>query len=75
MLLPNKFTIENNTILGAGAVILNYLNKDKSLSDLWDDVKMTKLIDTYEMFVLGLDLLFLFGLITFKKNKIIRLKI
>lgn len=72
MILPNKYLREDETLFGFGLIILKHLQVDRSLSDLWDDVKKIEGIGNYEYFILTLDMLYLFGLIEYKKNMIKR---
>lgn len=57
-------------LIGVGSILLQNLEIDKDLSELWESVKATTAIGNYERFVLGLDLLYLFGLVEIKSGKI-----
>lgn len=72
MIMPTKYIKENQALIGVGATLLQYIDKKNTISSLWEKVKNIESVGTYERFVLALDLLFLFGLIDIKKNKIIR---
>lgn len=74
MILPTKYLNESETILGVGAVILEKLNDEISLSELWESTKRNYFVGTYERFILALDLLFILGIIETKNNKIVRLR-
>ena len=72
MILPDKHTRENESLIGVGAVIIQHLTADSYLSDLWDQLKNDPNVGTYDRFIHGLDLLFILGLITTDQNKIIK---
>ena len=74
MIIPTKYLRENETLLGAGATLLQGIGYRKSISSLWEETKCISSIDSYERFILTLDLLFLFGLIVVEDNEIIRVK-
>jgi hypothetical protein len=75
MIMPNKYLREDEALLGLGAVVLKYLGTDRSMSDLWEDVKIIESVGNFERFVLVLDMLFLLGLIEFKEQKLKRVAI
>ncbi|MDX1950145.1 MAG: ABC-three component system middle component 6 [Rickettsiales bacterium] len=72
MILPNKYLREHETLIGVGSLLLKHLTVEKTLSSLWDEVKSASNIGNFERFVLGLDLLFLLGLVETKSDKIAR---
>lgn len=63
MILPSKYVQENESLLGLGATILRFLNKDMPLSELWECAKESLNSINFERFVLALDLLFVMGLV------------
>lgn len=72
MILPNKYLREHEALIGVGSLLLKYLSVEKTLSGLWDEVKSAPNIGNFERFVLGLDLLFLLGLVETRSDKIVR---
>lgn len=72
MILPNKYIKEHEALIGVGSILLNHLSGEKALSDLWESVKKVSSVGNFERFVLGLDLLFVLGLVEFRNNKIIK---
>tara|TARA_R110001599_G_scaffold67867_4_gene191402 strand:+ start:30315 stop:30542 length:228 start_codon:yes stop_codon:yes gene_type:complete len=72
MIMPNKYLREDEALIGFGSVVLMHISIERSLSDLWEDVKNFESIGNFERFILVLDMLFLLGLIEFEKNKIKR---
>lgn len=69
MILPTKHIPAEQTLLGVGSLLLQYLNQPKNISYLWDEVKKLPPIGTYERFVLGLDMLYILGLIKLNDGK------
>ena len=72
MIMPNKYVQEDDALIGAGAIILSRLVSEQTLSDLWDNVKNSTTINNFERFILTLDLLYLFGLVEFENNNIVK---
>jgi hypothetical protein len=72
MILPTKFIEEEDTLLRVGVDLLAVLGKEKKITNLWEQSKDIASIETYERFILGLDLLFCFGLIDMEENLIVR---
>ena len=70
MILPDKYLQENDVLIGVGATLLSHLSSDANISELWDTVKESPNIGTFKRFILGLDFLFMLGLVTFHENKI-----
>lgn len=65
MILPNKHLKLSNSILNTGAVLLELLNDEQTVTLLWDKVRTNPEIRSFDRFTLGLDLLFTIGLIDF----------
>lgn len=75
MILPTKFIEEEDTLLQVGIDLLEILGKQLDVAILWQKAKDIPSIETYERFILGLDLLFCFGLIDIENNVIVRKKL
>lgn len=73
MILPNKYLMEHETLIGVGSVLIGKLSTPKTLSNFWEEVKDISNVGNFERFVLGLDLLFVLGLIEIKNNKIVKM--
>lgn len=69
MIMPNKYLKEEDTLLGASAVIFNNLEQKQSLSELWEKVKDDDSVYNFERFILSLDMLYILGFVEFDKNK------
>ena len=72
MILPNKYVSDYESLLGVGSVLLDNMTGENSLSILWERVKKFPNIGNFERYVLGLDLLFLLGLIDIKEDRIFK---
>ena len=69
MIMPNKFLKEEDTLLGASAVIFNNLEHKQSLSELWERVKDDNSVYNFERYILSLDMLYILGFVEFDENK------
>lgn len=69
MIMPNKYLKEEDTLLGASAVIFNNLEQKQTLSELWEKVKDDNSVYNFERFILSLDMLYILGFVEFDKNK------
>lgn len=74
MIMPNKYLKEEDTLLGASAVIFENLSKQQSISELWDKVREDKSVYNFERFILSLDLLYMLNLIELNNNELMRVK-
>ena len=63
MILPGKRLSLSRSYLGVGAVLLESIDDRRTVSQLWDTAGGRPEIGTFGRFVLGLDMLFVFGLI------------
>ena len=74
MIMPNKYLKEEDTLLGSSAIIFDNMDKKQSISQLWERVKDDDSFYNFERFILSLDMLYILGLIEFKKNNLLRVK-
>ena len=74
MIMPNKYLKEEDTLLGASAVIFENLSKQQSISELWDKVREDDSVYNFERFILSLDLLYMLNLIELNNNELKRVK-
>jgi len=76
MILPTKGLALDRALLSVGAEVLRRLDRPKTVSRLWDQVRnrQCSLLESvpYEWFVLSLDLLYLCGAIDFEDGQIRR---
>jgi hypothetical protein len=63
MILPTKHINPLDSLLGVGALILERLKTTKTVTQLWDEMRDLPQVVTFERLVLGLDLLYIMGLV------------
>ena len=63
MILPDKNIKLEYSLLNCGALILDEIREQKTISLLWEQVKQKETLDNYEKFVLTLDFLFIINAI------------
>lgn len=74
MILPTKYVSLDNSLLGAGALLLSVLSEPITTSGIWDRVKCAPEIGTYGRFVLTLDFLYAIGAVDMAEGLIIRME-
>jgi hypothetical protein len=68
MILPTKYISTQYSLIGIGALILDRLEKPKTVTSTWEAIKQNPEIGTFERFVLGLDFLHIIGAIEIKEG-------
>lgn len=71
MILPGKHLPLSRSYLNVGAVILGMINNKRTVSLLWDALKSRTEVQSFDRFVLGLDMLFALGLIDISDGGVI----
>ncbi len=74
MILPTKHIKLSNSLLGVGATLLKYLDRNRTVTSLWNETHTLPEIKTFDRFTLGLDFLFLVGVIDFQDGLLRRVK-
>ena len=74
MILPGKHIKLSRSILNVSSVLIQNIDNKQSITTLYNKTISNSNIRTYEIFIMGLDLLFIFGLITLDDDRILRLK-
>lgn len=74
MILPSKHIKIANSLIGVGAVLLKYIDSNHTITSLWNSTRILPEIRSFERFTLGLDLLFILGLVEFEEGLIRRNK-
>jgi hypothetical protein len=76
MILPTKGLALDRALLSVGADVLRRLDRPKTVSRLWDQVRNreSSLLESvpYDWFLLSLDLLYLCGAVDFEDGQISR---
>ena len=66
MILPTKHIRLSNSLLGIGAVLLKHIDNNHTVTALWNTAATLPEVKTFERFTLGLDLLFMMGVVEFQ---------
>lgn len=74
MILPTKHIKLSNSLLNVGATLLIYMNEPRTVTSLWNEMRILPEIKTFERFTLGLNLLFIMGVIDFQDGLLRRVK-
>ncbi len=74
MILPMKHVSINNSLIGAGAVVLRHLSSSQTPTALWERVRHSLEVKVYGRYILALDFLFAVGAIDFQNGLIVRAK-
>jgi hypothetical protein len=72
MILPTKHVSLDNSLLGAGAVVLSILTESMTITGIWEKVKHASEVGTYARFVLTLDFLYAISAIDMVDGLIVR---
>jgi len=72
MILPSKHIPESQTVLGVGAVLLQAMGPPQTVTSLWEKVRKHRSVGTFERFVLAVDMLNIFGMVTLDDGMIKR---
>lgn len=77
MILPTKRIEPDRALLTVGAKVLEYLTEPKTVSRLWDELIKNQengqsSIITYDWFILGIDFLYILGIIDLEQGKLRR---
>ena len=68
MILSSKHVKLSNSMLNVGAVLLKQIDNTQTVTILWNDSKIKSKIMYFEKFILGLDFLFMLGLVDYNKG-------
>jgi len=73
MILPTKHLTLTNSLLNTGAVILQHLEESQTVTLLWTRTRTLPEIKSFERFCLGLDFLYILGLVDFQDGLVRRM--
>ena len=66
MILPTKHISPEESLLGVGAIVLERLYGRQTVTRLWEQLRASTQVATFERFVLALDLLYALGAVEFE---------
>ncbi len=72
MILPTKHVPAKQSLLGVGALVLQHLDSGRTLSDLWERLRVVPEVGTFKRLVLTLDLLYAIGVVAMEDGLIKR---
>ena len=72
MILPDKHTGISYSLLGVGAIILESMRSSQTVTELWSRTRTRPEIRTFDRFVLGLDLLFILGAVSYRDGMVVK---
>jgi len=75
MIIPNKNIRLQNSLLGMGTIILDILSNPNTVSSLWEKVKQSSEINSFEKYILTLDFLYMLDLILIEDGIIQRVNL
>lgn len=73
MILPTKHIKTHESLIGIGSTVLAELNRNMTVTELWNGVRHQPGVVTFERFVLGLDLLYAMGLVELDRGLLKRI--
>lgn len=74
MILPTKHIRLSNSLLNVGATLLKHIDNNHTVTALWNTTRTLPEVRTFERFTLGLDLLFMMGVVDFHEGLLRRVK-
>jgi hypothetical protein len=72
MILPSKHISQERALLTIGAKLLEYLDHPKTVSAIWEDIRVSQPPISFDWFVLALDLLYVIDIIEIRDGLISR---
>ena len=72
MILPTKHIPAEQSLLGAGAVVFSELSQPRTVTALWEAVRDSRSVGTFERFVLAVTMLYTLRVVRFEAGVIIR---
>lgn len=74
MILPTKHIPTGHSLLGVGAIVLEALERPRTISTLWDHLRARPEVGTFARLVLTVDLLFALGAIELEDGLLRRVR-
>lgn len=72
MIFPDKNLLLSHSLLGMGAELLTKLKSPQTISSLWEKVRKSGKINSFEKYILTLDLLYLLDLVEFQDGLLLK---
>jgi hypothetical protein len=77
MILPSKHISSDRALLTVGAQVLGLLDRPRTVSHVWDSLRMRQersSVFAYDWFILSLDLLFMLGAVEYQDGLLVKAK-
>lgn len=71
-ILPDKHVRLSRSLLNVGAVLLEMMDTDSTVTELWGRARARSEVRTFDRFVDGMDLLFILGAVRFHEGRLTR---
>ena len=68
MILPTKHISPERSLIGIGGLILHHLDHPQTITRLWEQVRPAPQLESFEQFILALDLLYIISAIDFSSG-------
>jgi hypothetical protein len=75
MILPTKHISTKDTLLGAGAILIQELRRPMTVTALWEKVQERTEIGTFDRYLLGLDFLYAVGAVNLESGLLRRISL
>ena len=72
MILPSKHISQDYALIGVGAILLDEIDRPRTVTELWESVRRVKAVGNFERFVLALDILYIVGAVHLEEGLIAR---
>ena len=72
MIMPTKHIPAEQSLLGAGAVVFAELSQPCTVTALWEAVRDSRSVGTFERFVLAVTMLYTLRVVRFEAGVIVR---
>lgn len=70
--MPTKNIKLKYSLINCGAIILDALNEDDTVSSIWEKVSSGRILVNYDKFILSMDFLYMVGAIDYQNGLIVR---
>ena len=72
MIMPTKHIPAEQSLLGAGAVVFSELSQPRTVTSLWEAVRDSGSVGTFERFVLAVTMLYALRVVRLEAGVIVR---
>jgi hypothetical protein len=70
LILPTRHLTPGQSLIGIAAQLLAQLDRPRTVNQLWELVRASDTVGTFDRFVLALDLLFVMGAVEFAAGRL-----